>query len=91
MAKLQSAPVDADTLGRAIVKLRAELYDTIGARAGLGKVDLLASFALFDDDPDKVNRLDDEIRKVTPELVLAVAKEYLRPTNRSVITVEVAK
>ena len=91
VAKLQSAPVDADTLGRAIVKLRAELYDTIGARAGLGKVDLLASFALFDDDPDKVNRLDDEIRKVTPELVLAVAKEYLRPTNRSVITVEVAK
>jgi len=29
--------------------------------------------------------------KVTPELVLAVAKEYLRPTNGPVITVEVAK
>jgi predicted Zn-dependent peptidase len=89
--KLRSAPVDADTLARAIVKLRSNLYDDVAAFAGFGKVDLLASFALFDDDPSKLNRIDAEIRKVTPELVQKVAKEYLRPGNRSVITVEVAK
>jgi predicted Zn-dependent peptidase len=89
--KLRTAPVDADTLARAIVKLRSRLYESVAELAGVGKVDLLASFALFDDDPGGLNRIDEEIRKVTPELVQAVAKEYLRPGNRSVIAVEVTK
>jgi len=33
------------------VKLRIDLYDTIGTQGGFGLVDLLASFALFDDNP----------------------------------------
>ena len=86
--KLRTAPVDKETLARAMVKTRSELYDAIDGLFGFGKADLLAAYALFDDDPNKINRIEDEFRKVTPELILKTAKEYLRPTNRTVLVVE---
>ena len=46
---------------------------------------MLASFALFDDDPSKINEIEENMAAVTPELVLATAREYLRPTNRTVL------
>ena len=55
---------------------------------GFGKADLLCSFALFDDDPGKINRIEEEFRKVTPELIQKTAREYLRPTNRTVLVIE---
>ena len=45
-------------------------------------------FALFDDDPSRINRLEAEFRKVTPALIQKTAQEYLRPTNRTVLIVE---
>lgn len=48
----------------------------------------MASFALFDDNPALINSLEDNLRKVTPELVLKTAQEYLRKTNRTVLVVE---
>jgi predicted Zn-dependent peptidase len=48
-------------------------------------VDLLASFALFDDNPARVNSLVSEFEKVTPALIQKTAQEYLRPSNRTVI------
>ena len=41
----------SEMLDRARVKLRSGLYDTMGQFGGFGLMDLLASFALFDDDP----------------------------------------
>jgi zinc protease len=87
---LRSKPVDQKTLERSLVKLRSSLYDTMGQFGGFGLMDLLASFALFDDDPRRVNSLDAEFRKVTPELVQKTAQEYLRPGNRTVVLVEPA-
>jgi predicted Zn-dependent peptidase len=87
--RLRTVPVDQATLARAQVKARAAFYDTLSEQAGLGKLDLLASFALFDDDPTRVNGLDAALRQVTPELVLATAREYLRPGNRTVLVLEV--
>jgi predicted Zn-dependent peptidase len=87
--KLRAAPVDADTLRRALVRMRSDYYDTLEQFVGFGKADLLASFALFDDDPARANQIEGRIAQVTPELVLATAKEYLRPTNRTILTVEV--
>ena len=58
-----------------------------GAVLRFGRADLLASFALFDDDPGKIKRLEDEFRKVTPELIQKTAREYLRPTNRTILTI----
>jgi predicted Zn-dependent peptidase len=86
--KLRAAPVDRETLARALVKTRSDLYDSIDGFFGFGKADLLASFALFDDDPGKINRLEGEFRKVTPELIQKTAREYLRPTNRTVLVIE---
>jgi predicted Zn-dependent peptidase len=48
-------------------------------------VDLLASFALFDDNPARVNTLVSEFDKVTSALIQKTAQEYLRPGNRTVI------
>jgi zinc protease len=84
---LRTKPVDQKTLDRAKVKLRSHLYDTIGSQGGFGLVDLLASFALFDDNPGRVNSLVSEYEKVTPELIQKTAQEYLRPENRTVMTV----
>jgi len=87
---LRSKPVDQQTLDRSLVKLRSSLYDTMGQFGGFGLMDLLASFALFDDDPSRVNSLDAEFRKVTPVLVQKTAEEYLRSSNRTVVLLEPA-
>jgi predicted Zn-dependent peptidase len=87
IADLQREPITRDELERALTKVRSSLYDVAGSPTRFGLVDLLASFALFDDAPARINRIDDELRKVTPELVMQTAREYLRPTNRTVLTV----
>jgi zinc protease len=82
---LRSKPVDKEMLDRARVKLRSSLYDGISQFSGFGLADLLASFALFDDDPAKVNTLEAQFDKVTPELIQKTAQDYLRATNRTVL------
>lgn len=86
--KLIDAPVDAATLERAKTKLRSQLYDQHEQQFGVGRVDLLASYALFDDDPARINRVEGEIQALTPELLQRTAKEYLRRTNRTVLILE---
>lgn len=81
---LRTAPVDQATLDRAIVKLRSALYQELEQFAGFGKANLLASFALFDDDPSRINTLEAGFRQVTPEILMKTAQEYLRPTNRTI-------
>ena len=51
-------------------------------------MDLLASFALFDDNPARVNSLVAEYEKVTPALIQKTAQEYLRPENRTVLLIQ---
>ena len=75
-------------LDRARVKLRSDLYDNMGTLSGFGLADLLASFALFDDNPGRINSLVSEFDKVTPELIQKTALEYLRPENRTVLVLE---
>lgn len=87
VAGLQAAPVDAATLERARTKLRSSLYSYVEQLNGFGKADLLASYALFEDDPAAVNRIEAGFAAVTPELIQRVAQEYLRPGNRSIFTI----
>jgi len=75
-------------LDLALVKIRSSLYDAMGAQFGLGKVNLLACFALFDDDPSRINRLESEFKKVTPDLIRETANKYLAPKNRTILIVE---
>ena len=87
IARLQSTPVSKDELELALVKRRSSLYAAYEQFVGFGRANLLAAYALFDDDPSRINRLEDEFRKVTPELIQKTAREYLRTTNRTVLTV----
>lgn len=71
----------------AIIKFRSSFYNIIGGN-GVGRADLLAVFALFDDDPSRINKLEDGFRKITPDLIRKTAAEYLRPQNRSILIVD---
>jgi zinc protease len=88
LAPFLEKPVDAETLARAKVKARSALYAEMEQFSGFGLADLLAALALFDGDPSRVNRIEDELERVTPELVHATAREYLRATNRTVLLVK---
>ena len=85
---LREKPIDQKTLDRAMVKLRSDFYDQLSQFNGFGLADMLASFALFDDNPARVNDIEAQFRKITPALIQKTAQEYLRPTNRTVLAIE---
>ncbi|MCR5888377.1 insulinase family protein [Hymenobacter sp. J193] len=82
--RLAKGGIDQNTLDLAVVKLRSNLYDQL---AGFGRADMLASFALFDNNPARINELEAEFRKVTPAIMQRTVQEYLRPTNRTLLIV----
>ncbi len=84
---LRTAPVDSATLARAKIKMRSSLYAIAEEFVGLGKLDLLASFALFDNDPAKINTLEDSFASVTAEQIQKTATEFLRRENRTIYTI----
>jgi predicted Zn-dependent peptidase len=79
--------ITQETIDAAMVKGRSQLYDNLGGTFGLGRADLLCSFALFDDNPKKINEIEDEFSKVTPDLINKTIDEYLRSTNRTILIV----
>lgn len=89
--QVQNKQVDQATIDRSIVKLRSGLYDTMSQFGGVGRADLLACFALFDDKPQNINQIEANFRKVTPALIQQTAKDYLRKTNRTVVILNVEK
>ncbi len=88
LERIRTQQVDQETLDRALVKLRSNLYDELGGFYGFGRADLLASFALFDDNPSRINDIEEAFNQVTPELILETARQYLRSTNRTILTIE---
>ena len=85
VADLAQQPVTADERQRASTRLRSSFYDLAGDSRRVGLVTLLASFALFDDDPGRVNRIETEFGRITAADLERVAREYLVPTNRTVL------
>lgn len=81
LERVRTTVVDQATFDRALVQRRAALYDSM---TGFGLADTLASFALFDDDPERINQLEERLMEVTPELVRQTAETYLAPTKRTV-------
>ena len=88
IADVVAAPVDDATVARAKVKWRSQYYDNINSFWGFGRADLLASLALYDDNPELINEFEAQIAAVTPDLIHKTAKEYLRPGNRTVLVLE---
>jgi len=89
--RVRTNGIDQAALDRARVKMRSDLYTNLEQFAGFGRANLLASFALFDDDPSKINQLEDGFAKVTPALVQKTAEDYLRAGNRTVYVVNPGK
>ncbi len=88
---VQKEGVSQAQMERGLVKFRAGFYRELTQFGGFGKANLLASFALFDDAPAYINQIEPELRKVTSAEIQKVAREYLRNTNRTILTVEVAQ
>ncbi len=84
IARIQNAPPTAEELERALTKIRAALYGLAGSSTRFGLLDLFASFALFDDDPARINRIESEFRAVDPALISEVARKYLTPARRTI-------
>ncbi|HWE30238.1 MAG TPA: pitrilysin family protein, partial [Polyangia bacterium] len=84
IANLRDQPVSAATLARARIKLRSHLYTLIEENQRITLLGILAAFALFDNDAEALNRLESNLMNVTPELIQFAAREYLRPTNRTI-------
>jgi zinc protease len=88
MASVQDAPINADTLARAKIKWRSNFYNNASETFGFGRADLLASLALYDNNPARLNEFEAEIMKITPEIIQATAQEYLRSSNRTILVLE---
>lgn len=87
LAPVLAGPLPGEEIERARVKLRAQLYGLVDSGTRSGLASLLGSLALYDDDPGRINRLEDELAAVTPELVHKTAVDVLKTSNRSVLTV----
>jgi zinc protease len=85
--EVRTKPLSREALDTALVKMRSDLFDTIGSLYGFGGADLMACFALFDDNPAAINGLEEKFKAITPELILKTAQEYLRPSNRTILTI----
>jgi predicted Zn-dependent peptidase len=86
--KMVNQPLDQAAIDFAIIKMRSSLYNNLSDYYGFGRADLLASFALFDDDPARINLLEEQFRAVTPELLQKTAQEYLKKTSQTVLVIE---
>ncbi len=82
--RVAAGHTDSTAIARARQNARVSLYAILDANAGFGRVDLLASFALFDDDPDRINHLEDAIAAVSLADVARTAQEYLSHSERTV-------
>ncbi len=85
---VRNEPVDAETLARAKVKWRSDFYNNVSSTFGFGRADLLASLALFDDNPASINDFETGMMQVTSELIQRTAQEYLRQGNRTIFVLE---
>ena len=91
IASLQTEDgLNQELLDIALVKQRSAFYDIISQFSGFGLVDLLCSFALFDDNPSQVNELEGKFKEVDLELLRKTAAKYLVPANRTILITEPA-
>ncbi len=83
VADIQQHGVDEKELRDAKVRFRSNYYDQL--ESTLGRANLLASLALFHDEPAQINKVLPLYEAVTPEQIQWAAKKYLMPENRTAI------
>ncbi len=79
--------ITAAELAQAKTTMRSSFLDDMeaGGMPLFGRANLLGVFALFDDDPGRINTILGELDKVTLDDVKAAAAKWLVPANRTVI------
>src|SRR5437763_8648983 len=80
---LQQHGPTARELADAKVRFRSNFYDALETTGG--KANLLASFALFRDDPSRINKVLPVFDAVTAAQVQSVAQKFLGTSNRTSI------
>ena len=80
---VQEHGVTKKELNDAKVRFRSNFYDQL--ESTFGKANLLASFALFRDDPSRINKVLDTYDAVTLEQMQSAARKFLVPENRTAI------
>jgi len=83
LAEVREKGVTEKELADAKVRFRSNFYSQL--ESSFGKAHLLATLALFRDDPDQINSLLLPFERVTGEQIKTVAKKYLVAENRTVI------
>jgi zinc protease len=83
VAEVAAKGVTPKELADAKVQFRSAYYDIL--ESTFGKADLLASFALFRNDPTLVRTALEPYEAVTPAQIQSVAKKYFVPQNRTVV------
>lgn len=87
IAEMADKPVSKEEIDLAIIKFRSDFYDSLSDLYSAGTANLLACFALFDDDPGLINTIEEKLKDVTPALLQNTAAEYLRTSNITVLTI----
>jgi zinc protease len=87
LAEVREKGITEPELKQAKTSLRSGFLENIegGFMPRFGRANLLAAFALFDDDPKRINAILDELDKVTVQDVKAAAARWFVPANRTSI------
>jgi predicted Zn-dependent peptidase len=87
LAEVREKGVSPAELQQAKTTLRSSFLDELdgGMMPRFGRANLLGVFALFDNDPGRINTILDELEKVTVDDVKAAAARWLVPANRTSI------
>jgi zinc protease len=83
LAEVREKGVTEKELADAKVRFRSNFYSQL--ESSVGKAHLLATLALFRDDPNQINTLLQPFEKATAEQLRNVARKYLVAENRTVI------
>ena len=87
LGEIRTKGITAAELAQAKTALRSAFLESLegGFMPRFGRANLLAAFALFDNDPGRINTILDELDKVTVEDVRAAAARWFAPGNRTSI------
>jgi predicted Zn-dependent peptidase len=87
VSAIRTNGITAEDLARARTAFESAFFEEMegGIVPGFGKANLLAAFTLFDNDPNRINTILQELENVTPSDVQAAAARWLVPANRTSI------
>ena len=87
LAEIREKGISEAELAQAKTALRSAFLEELegGAMPRFGRANLLAAFALFDDDPGRINTILEELEKVTVDDVKAAAGRWLVTSNQTSI------